>query len=74
MEQYWRERWDKETFFFFFFDRERQDVTFTVGEIIVWFYGDRNNPTKGKTDEAEGRRKSCWRDGSKRLSREVGLI
>ena len=77
MEQYWRERWDKERGFFLFvclFLRERRDVTFKVGEIIAWFYADRNNPTKGKTDEAEGRRKSCWRDGSKQLSREVGLI
>lgn len=51
--------------FFFFFLREREDVTFKVGEIIAWFYADRNDPTKGKTDEAEGRRESCWRDGSK---------
>ena len=57
MKQYWRERWDKERFFFFFFltERERQDVTFKVREIIAWFYADRNDPTKWKTDEAEER-------------------
>ena len=36
-------------------ERERQDVTFKVGEIIAWFYADRNDPTKWKTDEAEER-------------------
>ena len=56
------------------FLRERRDVTFKVGEIIAWFYADRNNPTKGKTDEAEGRRKSCWRDGSTLIDkRQINL-